>query len=165
LGLGLHTLRASAPGYESTERTVRVEGHEDASLAIRLERLPAPPPPTAAAAPSPPAVPSQDRTWTWVAAGGALALGAVATGFGLASNAEYDDLRDRCRGMPAGVCQRGTLDTSTLSTLETLCTVSAVGAGAAAVAAITLFFIEGPRSEKPTAARTFRGTPQLRVVF
>jgi len=160
LALGEHSLRADAEGHVSQGRVLRVYGREQEATQFELEPVPEPEPvrpfpplleaailpaTTGGAAAPPPAPPDSPgaRTWTWVAAAGAVAFGGAALGFRLASDSEFEDLKRTCRAKPSGACRPGEVDESDLDTLETLTTASVITAGAAAVAAIVLYFVEG----------------------
>lgn len=155
LGLGEHTLRATAPGHVPRERTLAVSGREDGAIDLTLETaLPA------ALTASGPAATSTSlssrmvhadtadgRLFTWIAASGAVAVGGAAVGLKLASDNEFDDLEQECNAMPGGKCERGEVDDSTLDTLETFNTIAAITAGTLAVSAVVLYFVEGSAAE------------------
>jgi hypothetical protein len=169
LGLGKHTLRATAPGHVPLQRTMQVEGHTEGLIELTLvaeARAPAAPVPVAHAperatfADGPRA-----RTWTWVAAAGAAAFGGAALGFWMAGDNELDELQDFCSRKPSGSCAKGEVDDSKLDTLDTLSAASQVTAGVAAVAAIALFFVEGAPSAAETKLRLDGAIPGLRCRF
>jgi hypothetical protein len=171
LGVGRHELLARADGYGELRRTLEVEGIEDEELTLALQpmapltaqaSLPAPAPATspasgssAAPADAPDRAPGAatgdagaPRTWTWVAAGAAVVLGAASAALWLESKAQFDDLAAKCR---VETCVRGELDTSSVEVPETAHQITlglAVGAG---VSAIALFFIEGREEPSPRA--------------
>jgi len=175
LGLGKHTLRATADAYVPTLRTLHVEGHErrlvelslvaeapppGPSTSMRLARSPQSAEGVASSADAP-----ARRTWTWVAAAGAAAFGGAAVGLWIAGNDELDRLADVCNAKPSGSCARGDVDEAKLERLDALTTASALTAGVAAVAAVGLFFLEGAPSEGKLRVSMDGAMPNLQCSF
>ncbi len=169
LGLGRHTLRATARGYAPAQRTLLVEGHDDRLVELRLApELPAPdarvqvaPAVLAASQPQP----AGARVWTWVAAAGAAAFGGAALGLWVAGDHELNDLKRLCSRKAGGACTVGEVDDTKLETLDALTTASEITAGAAALAAITLFFVERAPSEADAKVRIDGAIPSLHYRF
>jgi hypothetical protein len=170
LGLGKHTLRATARGYAPTQRTMQVEGHEEGIVELNLvSEAPAP----AAAMPvhlardvrASSADRASVRTWTWVAAAGAAAFGGAAVGLWVAGDNELDHLKSFCSRKPSGSCAKGDIDETKLNTLDTLTTASMTTAGVAAIAAIALLFVEGAQPESKTRVSIDGEIPSLQCRF
>jgi hypothetical protein len=160
LEVGRHELLARAAGHESLRRTLDVQGREDQELLLELQpttsahdaaapasealqatpEAPRPAQGASAAARATQVRETGGRLWTWVAGGGAVALGVASTALWLHARSEFDALDAACARMP---CVRGEVDESRFETPETLHHVTlalAVGAGAGAV---LLYFVEG----------------------
>lgn len=172
LGVGKHTLRATAVGRAPAQRTLQVEGHEHSSVELRLvAEVPAPAMPIAHVALSASEAPSAAaeapvRTWTWAAAASAAAFSGAALGLWVAGDGELADLKRLCSSKPGGACRKGDIDETKLKTLDALSTASAVTAGAATIAAIALFFVEGgAQPESKTRVSLDGAIPSLRYRF
>lgn len=173
LGLGKHTLRATARDYAPAQRTLQVQGHEQGFVELNL--VGEPPAPAAVRSLQVARAPARGdvalaggapaRTWTWVAAAGAAALGGAALGLWVAGDNELHDLKDFCSGKPSGACAKGDVDETKLRTLDALTTASAMTAGVAAISAIALFFVEGAQSESAAHVRLDRAIPNLQYRF
>ncbi len=143
---GSHTVSAAAPGLVT--RRIRVEVRAGEQRAVELELRPPPSPAVVAAAARSrtSAAPSSDRpvprrrVWTWVAAGGALALAAGGAYAGLRARDAYADYRS-ATDHAAWQAGRDRVERNSL-----LANGLFVGAGAAAITAGVLFFTEGRRS-------------------
>jgi hypothetical protein len=86
------------------------------------------------------------RTWTWVAAGSALATGIVGMGVGIAAAVEYGDYKDEQDSSKWPDME------SSIKTKSTVANVFFGIAGAAAVTAVILYFVEGGTEERPAPA-------------
>jgi tetratricopeptide (TPR) repeat protein len=170
LGLGEHVLRAVAKGYAPVQRSLHVDGREDASVELKLEpeaqpSLVARPTTGPALRPAQPVTPSSGKgsghILTWIAAASAVAFGGGAIALRVASDDEFGRLKQQCHA----ACKPGTVDDSKLSTLETLTTVSAITAGVAAVTAVALFFAEGTESESDARLAIDGAQPRLVIRF
>lgn len=169
LDVGHHELLVRATGYQALSRSLQVQGREDETLEFALQPLAAQPPPAAPAVaranqpqPTPIAnTPSRrgTRTWTWIAAGAALALGAASTVLWLDSSAAFKHLRARC---DVEVCVKGQADESSFADPQTAHHVTLALALGAGVGAVALFFLE-PGTEHAPATRVSVGFGVLRM--
>jgi hypothetical protein len=90
----------------------------------------------------------QGRLWTWVAAGGAVAFGGAAVGFGLQNQAQYNDLMKKCTdGCPPKEIDRA-IDHSGVKTSALLTNLSLGLSGACLAGAVVLYFLEGQNSSE-----------------
>jgi hypothetical protein len=95
------------------------------------------------------APPKQDHTRSsdasglapWIAAGATVVLAATAAGFGLAGNAELDELQKRC-GQDCSKDEREALwNDSPIETYETLTNAALIAAAAGAITTVTLLLV------------------------
>jgi hypothetical protein len=103
LNLGVHTVKAAAPGYAPKEERFEVEGGAVTELTLQLEQEDVPPPSTASARPPEPDDDLSRRTrrlriGTWVSAGAAGVFGVAAFVTGMLALRAEDDLSTE-RGM------------------------------------------------------------------
>jgi hypothetical protein len=160
---GRHQISARHPGAIPAVEDLDVLAGEVRTLMLTLSALPKPVARSkqVTLVPAPP--PAREnkaaagwwlgRTWTWVAAGSAVALAGGATGFGLAMRSRYDELKNTC-GAGAGAnwpgCSDG--DLRGLNTRRDVANSLWVAAAAATVGAGVLFFVEGrPATVAPMA--------------
>lgn len=110
---------------------------------------PPPLPPAAVARPAPQAdrpPQKRGRLWTWIAAGGAVAAGAVGLGVGLSARKDYDEYESMPWDEQAILDQERTIRRKSL-----VANISFAAAGALAVTSVVLFFVEGGSSEQRAA--------------
>ncbi len=185
LPFGVHTLSASAGGYETGHTQLSVQGGERGDVSLSLAQADTdgpdrPPTPVAAlparVAPAPPAGaraavprPSSGRLrYTWVAVGAGAMFGAAAAAFWVVGSGKLDDLDGACaasarQGMP---CRKADTDTETIERYELLTNVSLGLTGAAVIAAGVLSIVEWPRtSERRVTARFGPTSVGLRGAF
>jgi hypothetical protein len=86
---------------------------------------------------------ARGRTWTWVAAGGALVFTGAAVGLGLSMQSKFDSLNKSCGSLSTSTvpCKESDIDGVILR--RNLANVSWGLAAAAAATAGILFFVEG----------------------
>ena len=161
LDVGRHDVSAAAPGYLRLQRSLDVQGQEDTTLELTLQptapELRAAEP--APAADKPPHEAARDmhaaheaggsaRTWTWISAGTAAALGIASTALWLKSSAEFKRIKSRC---DVEVCIEGETDESAFTVPQTAHHITLALALTAGVGAVVLYFVE-PGSEVPQSA-------------
>ena len=114
---GTYALRAAKPGFEPTERTLKVEAGNTLQLELSLVEAMKPLPWVVVQDKGPQVKPARRRVWTWIAygAGAATLLGAAAVGLGAAGTSnkirqadgtqttqEVNGLRDSAQGQAKG---------------------------------------------------------------
>jgi hypothetical protein len=174
LALGNHELVARAPGYTDLHRRVSVQGGEDGPLELTLTAAPpvapaaaaVPPPATrtqADQAPAPTAAVSHGRLWTWIASGGAVALGGASTALWLKSKGDADSIRSECRPRvgTSNACREADYDDEAVKALETAHQITLGLALAAGAGAVVLFFVEGNGSARHAAVTLGPGNVSL----
>jgi len=130
-----------------------VRGGEDEAVALELssEAPKVSLEPTASPAISPPVQPmprdaggkNGGLLFTWIAGGTTVALAGSSLLLWLSSDNQFKTQKNECLAMPAGGCERGTIETRGIQNLQTAHQVTAVLAGVAGAATVVLFFVEG----------------------
>ena len=143
---GKHEVVLSLEGHKEVSRQVVLEAGKEARVTVKLARLPARLPRPVLQPVSPP-VKKRGRTWTYVAAGSAVALAGVGIGFGVWAKSGWDEYNEVAATGP-----RDRYDTlkDSVPMRATVATISFATAGALAITAAVLFFLE-PRGESPKA--------------
>ncbi len=168
LGVGSHELVARAPGYTELRRRISVQGGEEVTL--RLELMPATAPVIASVATAPATPPpapvstkrehpatldehsGHGRFWTWVAAGGAVALGGASTALWLQSESDAAPIKSECeplKGTP-DECSEADFDDEGVKRLETAHQITLGLAIAAGLGAVALYVVEGETKAEQT---------------
>ncbi len=163
---GHHQVAARHPRAIPVLEDLDVSAGEVHTVVLTLAALPEVITPLRATAPEPrPSGLWLGRTWTWVAAGSAVVLAGGATGFGLAMQSRFDDLKKKC-GAGAGPdwpgCSDG--DLQGLDRRKTAANVLWAASAASAAAAGVLFFVEGRSATVAPLAGPANGV-QLAVRF
>jgi hypothetical protein len=157
LEVGNHDLLVHAPGYVELRRRLEVQGREEQELTLMLEPLPPQPPASLGLPPSvrtlhevsPPVEAHGGRTWTLIAGGTAIALGAASTALWFVSDSKFDTLKAECAKR---TCTRANTDTSAVEATQTAHQVTLGLAIAAGASAVGLYFLEGREQRSPTIA-------------
>jgi hypothetical protein len=145
LPIGSHLVRAHAPGFLPIERTLEVRGGEATQVTLTLVPVPVP---EAAVAAAP--LRSRLAPWGWSVLGGAGAIAGAALVVTLRSDAEFDELRQRCRDER---CFPGEVDTTKVERLDHGATALWITSAAAAAAATALLSTAWLRARKQERER------------
>lgn len=162
LDLGLHEVLVSAPGYQSSARSVRWPAGE---VTLRAQLIPtdgvravdAPPPPTVVAPPAQHPTSRALAAVKWISLGAALAsFGVAGAGLGLRNEAA-DDLNDpdKCPAPRKTSCAR---EAQTVRQGEIMGIVGISAAGLFSALTIVSFILDRPK--KPPVAGAWRCDPQ-----
>lgn len=161
---GDHTLRVTAPSHGDQSLKLHVQGGEQSTLHVVLQKVvltsefqspaaPRPNPFVARADDARAPVRHGKLRYSWVALGATAAFGAVAVGSWVAGQGKLDDLDQQCRerALSAAPCARGNVDTGSVKTLERTTNAMLGLAGAALVTTAVLATFEWPRERRSLA--------------
>lgn len=153
---GEHKFTFSAPGYMTTNMTLRLAEKQSTRVSATLVREPPPAPPKLAPLTSKNNDSNTLRTVSYVLGAAGIATLGGGTYFGLSAHATYDDALRSCGGANGGIrqCDDPGVDGGAHAHDQALASTILIGAGIALVAgAIVTFVLSSPKHETRIGAR------------